>query len=799
MPTGKSLQRRIQRMRKMDGAEFQDRSRQFASQRLDAVRLWLGHDWKQTLNSGAVKKTGHFFFEPQAVPQLIAILRERLPLETEAIVRRAEKILEHSFDLLGYEDVNYGSAINWHLDKIHGKQAPRRASYRVKYLDFSEVGDSKVTWELNRHQHFVLLAKAYLLTGDQRFAQEILEQWQDWRKQNPYPTGINWTSSLEVAFRSLSWLWVRALLLDSSALPPAFWEDMTQALAVSGRHLERYLSTYFSPNTHLLGEAMALLYIGVLCPEIQKSSHWRDMGWRILIEEIHNQVRDDGFYFEQSVHYHVYSLEFFLQSGLLAAKNDLETPRNYSTTVEKMCVVLALLSRTGISASFGDDDGGRLFDGHRNRAEHLTDPLATAAVVFGRGDFKSLVGGLREDMIWLLGQDGVAQFDELSPVAPSLTSTALVDSGIYCMSSAGTVPQQMIVDAGPQGAGSAGHGHADALSIQLLYGNRALLQDPGTFEYVGPAQERDVLRSTAAHSTLVIDGQGQSQPKGPFGWERFTQSCKEAWVAGEMFDLLRASHDGYASIGITHRRWVFHLRGRFWLVRDAVQGAGRHTLDINWHLGPKMEPGDSENRFFAQENPHVGVALVSTEGNGWKRELQPSWFSPAYGVREESWMVRFRCEAQLPAECVTLVLPLAERGQSSGSLRSSDDAENPEVSSYLYELGDEQHGFFFRRESRPWFHKGWASDAEFLYYRADSNGLRDIFFYEGSYVEVGGKRLVSSNGTVPYCQLVTQGDRTQVLSPSSERILLHEPLNEAVFGPDVALTSAGSRKDRKGN
>ncbi len=801
MPTGKSLRQRIQRMVSMDRAEFQGRSRQYASQRLDAARHWLGHDWKENLRPAASQPVGRFFFDAESVPRIIAILRDRLPVQAEAIVQQAERILQHRFDLLGYQGVNYGPAIDWHLDKIHDKRASRTFAYRVKYLSFPEVGDSKVTWELNRHQHLVVLAKAYLLTGEERFAREIVEQWYDWQKQNPYPIGINWASSLEVAFRSFSWLWLRALLQGSPVVPAAFWEDMSHALGVSGRHLERYLSTYFSPNTHLLGEAMALFYIGTLCPEIQHAGEWRDLGWRIMIEESRTQVREDGFYFEQSVYYHVYALEFFLQCGLLAARNDLEIPADYTRIVEKMCDALALLSRTGIPARSGDDDGGRLFDGQRNRAEHLTDPLATGAAVFGRGDFKLIAGGLREDMVWLLGPEGVRQFDELKSKAPSLASASLPASGFYCMSSADPVPQQLIVDAGPQGAGSGGHGHADALSIQLLYGDQVLLQDPGTFEYVGPGPERDLLRATAAHNTLVVDGQGQSRPRGPFGWERLTQTRQEAWITGEYFDLLRASHDGFAGQGITHRRWVFHLPGRFWFVRDVAEGAGTHTLDLNWHLGPELRPDDSSSRFFGEAASEPGLALVGVEGSAWQREVQPSWWSPAYGQKRESWKVRFHCESQLPAECATVVLPLATRAQSSGLLRASsrhasfmDEMENPEVSSYLYEVGQEQHGFFFRRRSSPWLQAGWASDAEFLYYRADSRGLREIYFHDGSYVEAGGKRLASSTGTVPYCQLVTQGDGTKVVSPWSERILLHENLSQIAFGSDPLASMAGTQR-----
>src|SRR5258706_7352390 len=472
------IRRLASRLTSMERAELWDRSRQATAQRWDVLLFKVGHQWASGLRPGPPSRRGRFFFDPEAVPQLVALLRERLPELAEAIVARAERILEHRFDLLGFEDLNYGSVIDWHLDQVHGKSAPRQAAFRVKYLDFEQVGDAKVTWELNRHQHLVVLAKAYLLTGEERFAKEIFAQWYSWQEQNPYPIGINWASSLEVAFRSLSWLWVRALLEGNPVMPAKFRSDLTRALALSGRHIERYLSTYFSPNTHLLGEAAAIFCIGTACPEAIRSGHWRELGWRVVAQEARTQVRDDGFYFEQSAYYHVYALELFLQCGLLAEKDDAPPSAEYAGTVERMCSALALLSRTGITASFGDDDGGRVVDGDRNRAENLTEPLAVAAVVLGRGDFQYLAPGLNEDVILLLCAEGVEQFDALKVVAPRLFSTAMEPSGFYLMASAEPVPQQLVLDAGPQGAGPGGHGHADALSAELLNDGRMLRQDP---------------------------------------------------------------------------------------------------------------------------------------------------------------------------------------------------------------------------------------------------------------------------------------------------------------------------------
>ncbi len=261
-PAGwKKLYRRVLAMER---AEIADRVRQQAIARLDLLRFKAGADFAPQMQPVGPEMRPGFFFSPEAVPALCAKLREHFPEQAEQIVERAERICEHRFDLLGYDAVDYGPEMDWHCDRVHGKRAPRKPWFRIKYLDFSEVGDSKVTWELNRHQHLVTLAKAFRLSGNQKFSAELFRQWEHWQAENPYPMGINWSSSLEVAFRSLSWLWVYFLLANSPVMPAGFRAAWLRSLAVAGRHIDLYLSTYFSPNTHLLGEAVALFFIGTL-------------------------------------------------------------------------------------------------------------------------------------------------------------------------------------------------------------------------------------------------------------------------------------------------------------------------------------------------------------------------------------------------------------------------------------------------------------------------------------------------------------------------------------------------------
>ena len=83
------------------------------------------------------------------------------------------------------------------------------AAFRIDYRPAHDSGgrDPKIIHELNRQQHLPRLAKAYLLTGDERYASEAVAQLNSWIDQNPPGRGINWQSSLEIGIRTISWLW----------------------------------------------------------------------------------------------------------------------------------------------------------------------------------------------------------------------------------------------------------------------------------------------------------------------------------------------------------------------------------------------------------------------------------------------------------------------------------------------------------------------------------------------------------------------------------------------------------------
>jgi len=763
-----------ERLRQMDRGEILDRGRQALAKRSDALLGWLGFDFAKDARRSRPGTRGNFFFALESVESILSLIRQRLPGRVEQIIQEAEQICQHRFGLLGYKALDYGSpfgwSIDWHCDVVHGKHSPRKAFYRIRYLDYEECGDSKIIWELNRHQHLVTLAKAYRLTNDRRYVDEILRQKRHWQAENPYPFGINWASSLEVAFRSLSWLWTYYLLQGSPGVP-ALHDEWLRGLALHGRHIERYLSTYFSPNTHLLGEGVALFFLGVLCPELVAAERWKSLGWEIVLRESERQIRGDGFHFEQSTYYHVYALDFFLHAAVLAAVNGIAAPKVLEDRIEKMLAALCLLGRDGPPPRFGDDDGGRLFDPRRNRAEHLLDPLATGAILFHRGDFKGAVPSLPEETLWLLGEEGVRQWDQLEGTAPKCESAALLEAGYYLLATERT---QLFVDAGLLGALSGGHGHADALSICLQSHGHSLLIDPGTAEYVGPGGDRDFFRGTEMHNTLRVDGMNQAETAGVFSWRRLAQSKVEHWVQGHSFEMLVASQDGYQRLDqpVTHRRWVISLKNGVYVVRDVVEGAGKHPIEIAWHFRDDL---DEREGVFRAKGAACGLAILPAQKD-WKKEIRRKACSPVYGEKAPMTTLIFDADIILPADFAVVLVTSENAGLPAGSFDRIDLDLESNVSAYQYSANDSDYFFFFNERGGEWQSTSVSSDAKCVCHkRWPGDSEERLAFCNGSYAKIAGGAELRSSRRVAWAELVVNKSGRTICSSDPSAILNRAP------------------------
>ncbi len=591
-------------------------------------------------------------------------LRTRWPQAKSEIVERADHIIEGQFDILGFRGLSFGEPIDWHLEPTSGKRTPSIHWSKLNYLDAELAGDKKIVWELNRHQYFTTLGQAYWLTADERYAQTFAAHLESWMDQNPPKLGINWASSLEVAFRSISWLWAFYFFKGSPSFSSQTFLRALRFLYLHARHLETYLSTYFSPNTHLTGEALGLFYLGVLLPEFKDAARWRNTGRRILLEQLPIQVRPDGVYFEQSSYYHRYTADFYTHFLILSRANGGAVSGEVSDRLTALLDHLMYLTRPdGTTPLVGDDDGGRLVMLDRRPANDFRATLSTGAALFERSDYKFVAGGPAEETLWLLGVGGLQSLDQIIAKEPAKQSVAFESGGYYVMRDGWTAKANyLLFDCGPHGQANCGHAHADALAFELAANGRTLLVDPGTYTYTGAKDLRDWFRSSQAHNTLTVDGQSSSVSAGPFSWKSIARCEPIAWISRDRFDYIAGAQDGYAHTPqpVPHERSILFLKHDYWIIRDHLESAGEHSVDLWLHFDsaadPLIELAAGQEAFIAESVGKTGLDVRGFASTGrWRRE--DGWVSYCYAQKDPARVYVFSALLSGARDAVILLMP----------------------------------------------------------------------------------------------------------------------------------------------
>ncbi len=604
------------------------------------------------------------FRQREAVVELV---RTRFGAKRErAIIEKAEKSVAGKFDLLGFDDLNFGAEIDWHFEPVSNKHCPLKHWKQFDELDAEETGDKKIVWELNRQQHFFTLGAAFWLTGDERFATAFIEHLDGWMEQNRPGIGVNWVSSLEVSFRAISWVWAFNFFKESESFTPEIFQKALKFVYLHGRHLEKYLSTYYSPNTHLTGEALGLYYLGTQFPFFKAAKSWRETGTRILCAELDRQILPDGVYFEQSTWYQRYTTDFYTHFYILQTLNDAANGNNlHSELAEKLQSLTDFLMFAtrpdGTTPIIGDDDGGRLLPHSIGKSDDFRAVLSTNAVLFERGDYKYVAEDLAEETLWLLGTAGADKYDKLSAQKPCKTSTAFENGGYFVMRDGWTKNDNfLLVDCGEIGALSGGHGHADALAINLSVGGQTVLTDSGTYSYHESEEMRDYFRSSEAHNTLTIDDESQSETNGKFSWKTKANAARRKWFSQPRFDFFEGSHDGYERLEApaTHTRNILFLKNDYWIMRDFVETSGTHDYKLNFHFNREADTSIemTENGAAFVNEAESGLRVFTFGDRGeWLKKTSP--ISNLYGRKVNAPHLQFASNGTGTQEFFTFLLP----------------------------------------------------------------------------------------------------------------------------------------------
>jgi hypothetical protein len=584
-----------------------------------------------------------------------------------AIVADADRLLKGEWETLGVVRTDMVQP-DWFWDPVTGRRSsPDAYAFSVNQRDEAAVGNIKQVWEVNRLQHLTLLATAWFLTAEEAYAQRVADQLRSWLRENPFLSGVNWTSGIELGVRLINLAWIRRLL-DSWPGVAALFEGSETTVRQIRWHQE-YLAAFesrgSSANNHLIAEAAGQLAASCAFPWFPESERWRREAVSLLARSLADNTFPSGINRELASDYHGFVFELGVFAAAEAAAAGTPVPDGTWRLLCSMAdAMAALVDCLGQPPRQGDSDEGRvvLLDApERGRWPAL---LALGDGVFGRlawwpavpPDAGSvLLRSLAGDAEEVSGRPA-ARPDRFPDAGISILRTAAADSPeLWCR-----------CDGGPHGFLSiAAHAHADALSVEVRYGGVDVLADPGTYCYHGEPAWRSYFQSTIGHNTVEVGGRWQSVRGGAFLWLRHAAGREISFASDTAVAAWTGEHDGYRPA--VHRRSARLDRGaRVVEITDEISG-GPHDVRVAFHLGPDVAAslaGSVASLAWPDAVTPGAAELMLPAGLEWslhRGETEPilGWYSAGLGHRVPAVTLLGQGRSQ-PGESLVTRLTFAE-------------------------------------------------------------------------------------------------------------------------------------------
>ncbi|MBI3652051.1 MAG: alginate lyase family protein [Acidobacteria bacterium] len=736
--------------------------------------------------------------------EIASLMFHSFPAAYRAILKSANQAIEGRFNLLGFTDLSFGEPIDWHLEPLSGKRTGLEHWSQIDYLKAEIVGDKKVTWELNRHAHFVTLGQAYWLTGDERFAETFVAHASSWMNANPPNRGINWASSLELALRAIHWIWALHLFADSRHLSSKFVTRLLKYLVAHGRHIESYLSYYFSPNTHLTGEALGLFYLGTALPELSRARLWQQTGRQILLEQLPIHLRRDGVYFEQTTYYHRYTVDFYIHLLALAKAANFALPPVVEERLTLAFDYLMWITRPdGTAPLIGDDDGGRLLKLSARAPDDFRDTLANGAAWFERGDWKFVAGEASAETLWLLGPEGFDRYNRIEAQLPVATHRAFSDSGFYAMRDGWWRDSTYaLMDCGPHGVYTCGHAHADALAFEFAAMGTTWLVDPGTFTYTADDQARNAFRDSAAHNTATVDGQSQSQPAGAFSWHRVATAKTEAFIKHSSFAYFEGSHDGYRQLSdpVMHTRTLLFLQTEntgalptYLVLRDQFAAQGAHDYALYFHLPAEATAVASDHQIRAAHPNGQRLMIQAFSKQVACARVEQGLVSQVYGQRQSAAVGVINFQGESEQEVMSFILPFSAKHQ--GARVEQQPTGDSQAGAFTVSLGQARDVVIAGDGVKPVACEQLSAVASMAWARFVDHRLVRACFVKGKELKVAGNFVLRSSQLISHCVIqVNAGELDIAIEGASNfTIKANAPVQKITVGGKAFRLPAGQQ------
>jgi len=566
-----------------------------------------------------------------ALAELLAYYRRKYPLpqpdpkSARGDFSEADRLTRHVFQWGPYEPADYGPEIDWEWD-------PR--------------GDIEWVAAVYRFYWAPPLAEAYRATRDEKYARAFVELTSDWIAEHPlekrrkaHPVYTRWRGfawlDIQTGIRADNLAKVFPTLVHADAFSPEFLGVLLASLYDHQGKTEKL--PMGRVHNKAVFEQRGFVHVVSTFPEFRDARRWMELAVERTRESFLAQTTSDGVQREWSFGYNRAVLGDAVDILRRAESMGVAVSDDYRDRVRAMYDYLFAIATPELAGPmFGD--ASRSTDASRRRS---TWPL-----------YRTLVEATE-----LLGDPKYAARAKLDRGAlPEETSYAFREAGTYVLRDAWG-PEQIYFALHCPPRGISGHDQPDNGTFELSAFGRWLMPDSGFYTYGHDPEGRAWHRRTRVHQTLTLDGKDTK-----------IAGRQLLWHTSPGLDAVVVENPSYD--GLTHRRTVWFVDKKFFVLLDEAIGDASGTLELHFQLAPGDARINVDEHRAATAFDDANVLVAADPQAPLTMHEEEGWWGCKYGHREPRKAFCHRHEGSAPAAFVTLVVPYrgTERPQVSGAL-----------------------------------------------------------------------------------------------------------------------------------
>ena len=538
----------------------------------------------------------------------------------EVTLFSANQTLHHQFDLLGSGNVTL-NPIDWHTDF--------KSNIRWEKKYYRELGgktgaDIKVPWELSRCQHLLWLGEAFLITGEDQYAKEVVDEINWWIEDNPLMNSVNWTCSMDVAFRAVNWIFALNMISEYPGFNDEFSYKVAKCLWQHGFFIRNNLERQIPySNNHYASDIVGLLYIGALFKHTSKGRRWFKFALKEYYKEALTQVLPSGVHYERSISYHRLMTELLSYPIYMLKRLGEDVPQKVMERVGGMYAYVAAYTKpNGLAPLMADNDDGRFVPFQKRdfrKHDYLNDSCSVENRFVACGMVPLFCSSFQGGQFFPEAGVAIIKQDD---------NYVFVNHGGYSKH-----PKITDVSIGT-------HTHNDLLSFELNFNGEDILVDSGTYLYTSSKDNRDAFRSTTKHNTVVVDGEEQNDMIAAFVLKRNTHKSELKQISENVYEGEYSTIKGK----MCHNRRFDFNEGKL-VVTDTITKVGSgHDAKLYFHFASNLSPEIVGNSLIVKDKVQIDFNVRPSN-----IEVKDDTYSPSYGVIEmnKTGVVAYEFDEQL--------------------------------------------------------------------------------------------------------------------------------------------------------